>query len=225
MSIKQFIQQQVFLPRLQQASVLVVYDPDKRYRELCLELAGDGRAVVDAGESSIESRAAALAALQALGRANGSLKELLVYVPAPPPLTDEDRQRDPFAIYGACGAVFPSGDGDTYQSLCLRARPDQATAIYRIFAANPNPTFAMIDAVGGGPRLAAAAGAAARGVGARPALCPARPHAAAGTGAQRPGGLGRRGQVAARRDARAAPRDPRQDAGSYRRRAVALPAL
>ncbi|MFN8469249.1 MAG: PglZ domain-containing protein [Caldilineaceae bacterium] len=150
MSIRQFIQQQVFLPRLQQTGVLVVYDPDKRYRELCLELACNERAVVDAGESSIESRAAALASLQALGRAKDSLKELLVYVPAPPPLTDEDRQRDPFAIYGACGTVFPTGDGDTYQSLCLRARPDQATAIYRIFAGNPNPTFAMIDAIGGG---------------------------------------------------------------------------
>jgi hypothetical protein len=150
MSIKQFIQQQIFLPRLQQANVLVVYDPEQRYRALCLELAGAGRAVVDAGESSIESRAAALAALQALGRTNDSLKELLVYVPAPPPLTDEDRQRDPFAIYGACGAVFPGSDGDTYQSLCLRAHPDQATAVYRIFAENPDPTFAMIDAVGGG---------------------------------------------------------------------------
>jgi hypothetical protein len=150
MSIEQFIQQQVLLPRLRQSGVLVVYDPVQRYRELCLDLAGEGRAVVDASESSIESRVAALAALQALGQSNSALKELLVYVPAPAPLTDEAKQRDPFAIYGAVGELFPNHDGDEYLSLCLRARPDQVTAIRRIFADNPNPAFAMIDAVGGG---------------------------------------------------------------------------
>ena len=61
MSIKQFIYTEILLPRLRQADVLVVYDPDRRYRELCLELASDLRMVVDAGESSIESREAALA--------------------------------------------------------------------------------------------------------------------------------------------------------------------
>ncbi|HYN87461.1 MAG TPA: PglZ domain-containing protein, partial [Ardenticatenaceae bacterium] len=150
MAIKEFIQQHVILPRLQQASVLVVYDPDRRYRELCLELEAPSRRVVDASASSIESREAALAALQEMGRPGASPEGLLVYVPERAPLTDEDRQRDPFALYGACGAVFPDGDGDEYLSLCLRARPDHATEIRRIFNDNPSPSFAVIDAVGGG---------------------------------------------------------------------------
>ncbi len=61
MAIKQFIQSQVLLSRLHRAGVLVVYDPDLRYRELCLELAAPRRRVVDASESSIDSCADAMA--------------------------------------------------------------------------------------------------------------------------------------------------------------------
>jgi hypothetical protein len=161
MKIKDFIRTQVLLPRLAETGVLVVYDPDGRYRDLCREMAGEKLQVVDAGAGSIESRELALAALQQLGRPNAPLDGLLVYVPARAPLTDEERQRDPFALYGACGQVFPdpANDGDEYLSLCLKARADQATEIRRIFQNDPNPSFAVIDAVGGGagwPNLQAA---------------------------------------------------------------------
>jgi hypothetical protein len=129
---------------------MVVYDPDRRYRGLCQELADEKHVVVDATESSIESREQALAMLQALGQPGAKIENMLVYVPANPPLTDEDKQHDPFAIYGACGAVFPEGDGDEYLSLCLRAKADQATEIRRIFAESSSPSFDVIDAVGGG---------------------------------------------------------------------------
>jgi hypothetical protein len=47
--------------------------------------------------------------------------------------------------------VFPQDDGDEYLSLCLRARPDHATEIRQVFAGSPaGPTFAVIDAIGGG---------------------------------------------------------------------------
>jgi hypothetical protein len=82
MAIGAFIQGQMLLPRLHKAGVLVVYDPQLCYRELCLELAAPRRRVVDATESSIEGRAAAMAALQELGDPTASLEELLVYVPA-----------------------------------------------------------------------------------------------------------------------------------------------
>lgn len=164
-SIKAFIQQEVLVPRLKTtgAGVLVVYDPQQRYRDLCLELAGEKRVVVDATEGSIESRERAIATLQELGEPPGErpIDEMIVYVPAKPPATDEDRQADPFAIYGVCGEVFPSGDGDEYRSLCLSAKPDHATEIRRIFSENPDPPFAVIDAVGGGagwPSLQAALG-------------------------------------------------------------------
>ena len=162
MNIKTFIQEHILLPRLHQHGVLVVYDPERRYHELCLELASDTRRVIDASQSSITSRAASLAALQEFGKPNPPIEGILVYVPAKAPLTDEEKQRDPFAIYSACGAAFPEGDGDEYQSLCLKARFDYATEIRRIFNADPNPSFAVIDAVGGGagwPNLQARLGA------------------------------------------------------------------
>jgi hypothetical protein len=159
MKIHEFIQTQILLPRLHQSGVLVVYDPDQRYRELCLELASDERRVVDASDSSIESRAAAMATLQLLGEKQAPIKELLVYVPHRAPLDDEQRQRDPLALYAVCGAIFPEGDGDEYLSLCLKAKPDHTTEIRRIFQENPSPSFAVIDAIGGGagwPNLQAA---------------------------------------------------------------------
>ncbi len=150
MTIRQFIQEEVLSPKLKKASVLVVYDPERRYRDLCCDMAADKCAVVDATESSIESREQALALLQELGKPGAKFENLLIYVPAAQPLTDEDRQQDPFAIYGAVGAEFPGGDGDEFQSLCLKAKADHATEVRRIFADNPNPTFDVIDAVGGG---------------------------------------------------------------------------
>jgi hypothetical protein len=148
MAITAFIQE-VFRRRLQAASVLAVYDPDRRYRAVCLAMADVDTAVVDASESSIEAREAAMFALAMIGHPNRP-KELLVYVPAKPPVTDEERQADPFAVYAACGAVFPDGDGDRYESLCLKAKPDHATEIRRLFSENPAPPFALIDNVGGG---------------------------------------------------------------------------
>lgn len=148
-TIKEFIQNRL-KDRMQQNGVLVVYDPDRRYRDLCLELATDEIRVIDASESSIESREAALYTLGELGQPNTGIKGMLVYVPAEVPLIDEEKQRDPFALYTVCGSVFPDGDGDKYMDLCLKAKPDYQTEIRRIFNENPNPSFAVIDAVGGG---------------------------------------------------------------------------
>lgn len=147
--IADYICNEVLGARLRRSAVLVVYDPHRRYRELCLSLACDAVAV-DASESSIESREAAIRAFVALGRGEPGPKELLIYVPGRAPVTDEERQADPFAAYTVCGAAFPSGDGDDYLSLCLKAKPDHATEIRRLFEQDPSPSFALIDNVGGG---------------------------------------------------------------------------
>jgi hypothetical protein len=148
--IANYIRDQVFRARVRPKSVLVIYDPHRRYREICLSLASDAVVVVDASESSIESREAAVRAFVSLGRGEPGPKELLIYVPAPPPVKDKERQEDPFAAYSVCGAIFPSGDGDDYLSLCLKAKPDHATEIRRLFEQDPSPSFALIDNVGGG---------------------------------------------------------------------------
>ena len=60
MSIAQYISDEIFKPRLQKSACLVVYDPDGRYHELCMNMKNDELSVIDASESSIESREAAL---------------------------------------------------------------------------------------------------------------------------------------------------------------------
>ena len=150
MNIQAFIQHEVLLPRLRRNGVLVVYDPLQRYRPLCLALASETLQVVDATESSIESREAVLRGMGLLGQLNTALTGLLVYVPAEAPLTDEEKQQDSFALYAVCGSQVPAGDGDEYRNLCLKAKPDHATEIRRIFAQDANPSFAVIDAVGDG---------------------------------------------------------------------------
>lgn len=148
--IAEFIKVEVLADRLQRHEVLVVYDPERRYRDLCLALADETVTVVDASASSIESREAAARALSALGRKEKGVQGLLIYVPAARPLTDEARQDDPFAAYGLFGAVFPDADGDAYESLCIKAKPDYATEIRRLFEQETEPSFALIDSVGGG---------------------------------------------------------------------------
>lgn len=147
MSIAGFIEN-VFRERLKKASVLAVYDPERRYRDICRSLADDNCTVVDASEGSIVARETAMTTLVEVGK--DPKQQLLVYVPVKPPITDEELQADPFSVYSVCGALFPDGDGDRFDSLCLKAKPDHATEIRRLFAGNASPTFALIDNVGGG---------------------------------------------------------------------------
>lgn len=153
MSISAFIRDTVLLPRLRKAGCLVVYDPDRRYEGLCTSISEERIKIVDASESSIESREAAIFGLRELGKVQREIDAMLIYVPAARPRTDEEKQADPFALYGECGAVFPQDDGDDYLSLCLRAKPDHATEVRRVFASTPEgPPFSVIDAIGGGAR-------------------------------------------------------------------------
>jgi hypothetical protein len=66
--IADYIRDEVFRARVHRSAVLVVYDPHRRYLELCLSLACDAVAVVDASEGSIESREAAVHAFVSLCR-------------------------------------------------------------------------------------------------------------------------------------------------------------
>jgi hypothetical protein len=150
MSIKEFIKSYIFLPRLRQKGCLVIYDPALRYREICLDLASETLTVVDATESGLESRSAALSELRSFGLPNTAKEGVLLYVPVHAPITDEEKQHDPFALYSACGGMFPDGAGDEYEQICLRAKPDHTTEIRKVFVEDPSPSFAVIDAIGGG---------------------------------------------------------------------------
>lgn len=160
MKIAEFITTTVLRPRLLAKGCLVVYDPDQRLRDLCLDMATERVRVVDAGAGSLAGRQAMQRTLRELGRPTPALDGLLVYVPAAAPLSEEAMQANPYAAAAACGAVFPGGPADDYEQLCLRAQPDHQTDIRRLFVQTPGgPSFAVIDAVAGGfgwPQLKAA---------------------------------------------------------------------
>ena len=147
MTIETFIQQEVLLPRLKKSDVLVVYDPEQRYKDVVLGLKSDTYVIVDASVGSIPGREAAQAALRHVGNTQSDIAGLVVYLPTGLPITDEAKQRDPFAMYTACGSVFPDGDGDSYLSLCLKAKPDFATEVRRVFSEDPNPAFSVLNAI------------------------------------------------------------------------------
>jgi len=151
MSLATFIRDTVLRPRLKKAGCLVVYDPSTLYQDIVADLADDQIAVVDASERGIESREQALDSFVSLARSGGSgPTELVIYVPTKPPKTDHDRVNDPYAVYVAGGGMFPDGDGDEYLSLCLKAKPDHASEIRRLFQDNPQPSFELVDNIGGG---------------------------------------------------------------------------
>ena len=51
MSIRKFIQEKVFETRLEKQQIMVVYDPERRYRDICRAMATSTRSVVDSSDS------------------------------------------------------------------------------------------------------------------------------------------------------------------------------
>ena len=151
MSLAAFIRETVLRPRLKKAGCLVVYDPSSLYQDVVADFANEDVAVVDASERGIESREQALENFVSLaGSGSDGPTGLVIYVPTNPPKTDHDRVIDPYAFYTASGAMFPDGDGDEYLSLCLKAKPDYASEIRRLFQDDPWPSFELVDNIGGG---------------------------------------------------------------------------
>jgi hypothetical protein len=149
MKTRDYIQDQLH-QRLAAAECLVLYDAQGRYHELAFGLAGPDCTVVDTSASSIQGRAEAMAAWLALGDSDPGSRQLLVYVPRKKPLADRECQADPFQTFPLGGDTFPRGEGDSYLSLCLQAKPDHEASIYALFEGGAPPTFETVDALDSG---------------------------------------------------------------------------
>ena len=105
MSIRDYIQNQVFARRAKDHGCLVIYDPERRYREIALAMEAEKRRIVDASESIITQREVASEALAQL--ASGTIHHLIIWVPANAPKDDEEKQKDPFSVFaGATLALW-----------------------------------------------------------------------------------------------------------------------
>lgn len=155
MKIEQFITDRIIIPRLSVQGVLVVYDTDHQYKDLIFQLASKSLKIIDCSISSIESREEALRILQDIGKNKSDTKSMIVYVPVKAPLSDEEKQRDPFYIYALYNdannqnSLFPdpNNSSDEFLSICLRAKPTHTTEIRKIFNQNPIPAFNLINAI------------------------------------------------------------------------------
>ncbi len=159
MSLRDYIRDEVFDRRARSHSCLVVYDPARRYREIVLSMETKTRRVIDGAGSIIEAREAATDAIGELHTA--TQRDIVIWLPYAAPADAEAKQRDPFAVFGELGAVFPQGDGDEYSEICRRAKADHLAEINRLFQEG-EPTFEMIDALdkgGSWPRLKTLLGA------------------------------------------------------------------
>lgn len=153
MTLKDYIRDQIFALRASEKGVLTIYDPARRYREIVLSMESEKRRVIDASNSIIRQREAATLALSQL--ADGSVHQLVLWIPANRPADGDEKQKDPFSVFAEVGEVFPNGDGDEYAEICRRAKPDHVSEINRMFDSG-EPTFEMVDALeegGSWPKL------------------------------------------------------------------------
>lgn len=147
MKIREFIQNQ-FAERLKDSPSLIMYDPERRYRDIALKLGQEGYKVIDASESTILGREEALDEWLKLG--SGRCEEkLVIYLPLRKPEKQEEKRLDPYQIFSLGGHEFPDSDGDEYQALCKKAFPDHVGKIDELFRAGI-PDFATIDALEAG---------------------------------------------------------------------------
>jgi len=102
MTIREYIQNEIFGRRAREHASLVIYDPSRRYRDIALAMALEKCQVIDASQSVIEQRELPMDAL--LGLADGQIHLLVVCVPAAVPEYDEGKQRDPFSVFAEIGA-------------------------------------------------------------------------------------------------------------------------
>lgn len=153
MSIREYIRDQVFGERAKESRILVIYDAERRYKDIAVEMSSATCRVIDASLSIIEQREAATEALTDLS--SGVIHQLVIWLPAQAPVDNEAKQRDPFSVFAEIGSVFPRGDGDDYASVCRRAMPDHVSEINRLFTES-EPGFEMLDALtegGSWPKL------------------------------------------------------------------------
>ena len=159
MSIRDYIESEIFTQRVKEHGILVIYDPDRRYRDAAMSMDTEQCRVIDAAQSVIEQREVATEALMEL--AEGRIHQLVIWVPTVQPEDNDGKQRDPFSAFSEIGTVFPRGDGDDYASICRKAKPDHVPEINRLFAEG-EPSFEMVDALdqgGGWPKLKTLLGA------------------------------------------------------------------
>ncbi|MFD2301677.1 PglZ domain-containing protein [Roseibacillus ishigakijimensis] len=157
MTFAEHIRDSVFHARLKDKRILVVFDPARRYHEICLSLANEHCTVVDAGNRPLSSRLDAMKVWQSLCEDTSHQSQLLIYVPEEAPVDNAAKRVHPFTAFIQCGTLFPRNPRDDYQQLCYSYCKDRRKEIDQLFAAGEPPILSHIDSLQDGanaiPRL------------------------------------------------------------------------
>jgi hypothetical protein len=146
MTFLEFLAQKI-QSRLKRRRVLVFHDPDGRFADLMPLLADADRRVIDCGPDLLTAREEALEALMEVGQDPTLRRQLVLYVPEPRALDEQERTIDPWGAFSAAGCVFPDGAGDDYRELCLQFLPELAGRIEELFRCPEPPGISIIDAL------------------------------------------------------------------------------
>ncbi|MDB4657249.1 PglZ domain-containing protein [Verrucomicrobiales bacterium] len=159
MTFFEHLQSRVLEPRLKESRILVVFDPDGRYEDLCMGFSDSNRTILNTTRKPLSTRLDAMQAWKHLCADTTHASQLLIYSRDPVPLTEEEQRSNPYSAYVAMGGRFPDGPNDDYEQLCLAFLPDRRTELGQLFAGDALPEFQHIDSLAGGanshPRLEA----------------------------------------------------------------------
>jgi len=152
MTFSDHIRENIFLPRLKEKRIIVIYDEHNRYREICETLASKLCHVIFTENRPVSSREDAMRRWKEMADDDTYQSQMLIHSVEPAPLNDGERQSNPFASYAAIGDSFPhpSRAGDEYKMLSYGFLKDRITEIDQLFATGDEPTFDLIDNLAGG---------------------------------------------------------------------------
>ncbi len=144
MTIREYIQTEIFGRRAREHGSLVIYDPSRRYHDIASAMASDKCKVIDVSQSVIEQREAATSSLLSL--AEGHIDQLVIWVPAATPDDDEKKQRDPFfdGLLGALIIERYSGRFEVFRRFGFNKIDERNTANDDLRAVDPDVAHDMV---------------------------------------------------------------------------------
>jgi len=164
MSFAEHIKNNIFSPRLADKRILVVYDAQDRFRDICASLESERCKVIFSEKRPISSRQDAMKRWKVMSADTTYQSQMLIHCVESPPKDNDARQQHPFASYAAVGTSFPWRASDDYRQLCYGFLKDRTAEIDQLFASGDEPAFALIDNLSGGthshPQLQALFGSA-----------------------------------------------------------------
>lgn len=159
MTFSEHIRTRVFGPRLKESRILVVFDPEERYADICQSMDSSNCTVIDTRAHPLTARFDAMRRWQELCADTTHTSQLLIYCRDPAPANEEDQIAHPYSAFVAMGARFPDGAKDDYQQICISFLPQRRTEIAQLFEGAEPPALQHIDTLAGGdqalPRLEA----------------------------------------------------------------------